>query len=244
MTPAVVLHAFDYGDTSRILRLLTRDCGVQSVIARGARRSVKRFANLDPLTEGTAHFYVKHGRDLHTLAGFDGVMLRRGLAQELMRFSTAMLLAELIMRFSPAEPDTGLYDLFVHQLDLLMTATGEQLELLSIAGPWQLVASLGFSPSLAHCARDGAELPRGAARFSIVDGGFLCRSCSAGARLPELSREDRSLLEKLVGGSLADVAAPGGRHLAAHRRLFARFATRHVAEGRELSTLELWETPP
>ena len=37
-TDAIVLHAFDYSETSRILRLATRDAGVQSVLARGARR--------------------------------------------------------------------------------------------------------------------------------------------------------------------------------------------------------------
>jgi DNA repair protein RecO (recombination protein O) len=36
-TDAIVLHAFDYRETSRIVRLATRDVGMVSVIARGAR---------------------------------------------------------------------------------------------------------------------------------------------------------------------------------------------------------------
>ena len=42
-TDAIVLHVFDYSETSRILRLATRDAGLQSVLARGARRSKSRW---------------------------------------------------------------------------------------------------------------------------------------------------------------------------------------------------------
>ena len=39
VTDAIVLHAFDYLESSRIIRLLTREAGVQSALARGARKS-------------------------------------------------------------------------------------------------------------------------------------------------------------------------------------------------------------
>ena len=49
VTEAIVLHAFDYLETSRIIRLMTREAGVQSVLARGARNSRKRFGNAGDL---------------------------------------------------------------------------------------------------------------------------------------------------------------------------------------------------
>src|ERR671932_607097 len=42
-TDAIVLHAFDYLESSRVLRLATREAGVRSAIAKGARRSTRRF---------------------------------------------------------------------------------------------------------------------------------------------------------------------------------------------------------
>lgn len=79
-TDAIVLHAFSYLETSRILRLLTRDAGVQSVLARGARNSRKRFGSaLDLFAEGTAELQLKPGRDLHTLTSFDVTKSRPGL---------------------------------------------------------------------------------------------------------------------------------------------------------------------
>jgi hypothetical protein len=71
-TESIILKGFAYGDTSRILRLLTRQHGVQSVIAKGALRPRSRFGGvLDPFTEGLATFNLREGRDLHTLSGFE-----------------------------------------------------------------------------------------------------------------------------------------------------------------------------
>jgi DNA repair protein RecO (recombination protein O) len=54
-TPAVVLHAFDYSETSRIVRLATREAGVQSALARGAKRSRSRYGSAFGLVaEGVA----------------------------------------------------------------------------------------------------------------------------------------------------------------------------------------------
>src|SRR2546425_1041336 len=43
-TPAVVLRTYPYSETSKIVRLATRDLGVQSAIAKGVLRPKSRFA--------------------------------------------------------------------------------------------------------------------------------------------------------------------------------------------------------
>src|SRR3990172_12397908 len=104
-TPAVVLRAFPYGDTSRILRLATRDHGVQSVIAKGAMRPRSRFVGrLQVLSEGVARFYYRSTRDLHTLAGFDVTDQHVALAGDLRRFAAAAALAGLVLRSAHEGP--------------------------------------------------------------------------------------------------------------------------------------------
>src|SRR5690242_6853511 len=72
LTEAIVLHAFDYLESSRIIRLLTREAGVQSTLARGARKSRARYGSaLDLFAEGSAQLYVKPNRELHNLASFE-----------------------------------------------------------------------------------------------------------------------------------------------------------------------------
>lgn len=67
-TDAVVLRALDYGETSRIVTLLTRTHGVVGAMARGARRPTSRFGStLQPMACVEAVLYVKPGRGLQTL---------------------------------------------------------------------------------------------------------------------------------------------------------------------------------
>src|SRR5947208_2219573 len=88
VTEAIVLHAFDYLESSRILKLVTRDAGVRSVLARGAKRSRKRFGTaLDLYAEGTAELRMKTGRDLDTLSSFD--VPRAGRSARVARTSRA-----------------------------------------------------------------------------------------------------------------------------------------------------------
>src|SRR5207247_11295461 len=85
-TPAVVLQTYRYSETSKVVRLATRELGVQSAIAKGALRPKSRFgAGLELLSEGTAQLYFRETRALHTLAAFDLANLRRDLAAELGR---------------------------------------------------------------------------------------------------------------------------------------------------------------
>jgi DNA repair protein RecO (recombination protein O) len=94
VTDAIVLHAFDYLESSRILKMVTRDGGVRSVLARGMRRSQRRFgAALDLFAQGTAELHSKAGRDLDTLAAFDVNRARPQLAGELARVTGAAALA-------------------------------------------------------------------------------------------------------------------------------------------------------
>ncbi|MCP3678475.1 MAG: DNA repair protein RecO, partial [Deltaproteobacteria bacterium] len=64
-TGAIVLNAIDYGESDRIVTFYTTDYGKVAGIAKGARRSRKRFVNkLEPFSHITLTFFHKDGRDL------------------------------------------------------------------------------------------------------------------------------------------------------------------------------------
>ena len=186
-----------------------------------------------------AQIYLKQSRDLQTLGAFDVTAQRPGLAREVARYAAAAALAELALRLSPSEPHPEIFDLLAAALDRLDQAESDDVPVLSIAALWRMIGTLGFSPSLDACARDGRPLPDGTARFSVMDGGFLCASCAAASDAPKLPVEDRAALKQLVAGDL-----PGDlsdKRLAAHRRLFTRFVRRHASEDKELDALAFWE---
>ena len=242
VTDAVVLHAFDYLESSRILRLATRDAGVVSVLAKGARRSRSRYGSaLDLFAGGSAQMYVKPGRDLHTLSSFEVSRSRPGIAEALGRFTGAAAIAELVLRFASEEGSAGLYDTIVEALDALAAAPAGRAREVALAGAWRLVTELGFAPSLELCSRCHAPIePGGAAMFSHPAGGLVCARCArlepAGRVLPEGARDALAAWVAGREAPLADDAA--GR---AHQRLLREFLREHLADGRPLRAFEVWE---
>lgn len=244
-TPAIILGALRYGETSKVVRLVTRDFGIRSAIAKGALRPRSRFgASLQLLSEGVAHLYLKDTRDLQTLAAFDLTHLHVGLTGDLPRFAAATALGEVAWRFSPAEAHPDSYDLLSGGLSVLEAAPEEAVEVLSLRLLWRLVGVLGFAPALTECARDGSPLPADEPlRFSAAEGGGLCARCSRGETVTTLPASDRRDLEALVSPG-ADLPVLDDRHAASHRRLFARFLRHHLAEGATLPALAFWEDRP
>lgn len=241
-TDAIVLHAFDYLETSRILRLATRDAGVQSVIAKGARRPKARHASaIDLFAEGSAQLSLKPGRDLHTLTGFDVTRVRVGLAAELARFSAASAIAELVLRFGNDEAQPELFTLLASVLDALAVTPAVDARRVALGGAWRLVAAFGFAPTMELCARDLAPIADDATiAFSHREGGVLCTSCARGTvgvrMLPLAAR--RAVASWLDDGEPEPLDDPS---LRAHQRLLREFVHEHLTDGRPLRAWDSWE---
>jgi DNA repair protein RecO (recombination protein O) len=244
-TPAIVLSTLRYSESSKIVRLATREHGVQSAIAKGALRPKSRFGGaLQLLSEGQAQLLVKEQRELHTLTAFDLSRLHVGLAADLERYATACALAEVMFRFAPADPHPESFDLLREALSELEEVPGGAVESLSLRHLWQLVSVLGFAPSLQACVIHGTPVPpTGALPFSTREGGALCSACFAthgATQLPEQARLDlAALLDEEAPLPKLDV-----KHARAHRRLIARYITYHLAENAQLPAVEFWTQRP
>src|SRR2546422_508882 len=134
-TSAVVLRTYPYSETSKIVRLATRDLGVQSAIAKGVLRPKSRFAaGLELLSEGMAQLYHRETRELQTLAAFDLLVLRRELAQDVGRFAGATAQAELMLKMAPAAPLPAAYDTLTTGLDALRFAAPDAVDAVALRG--------------------------------------------------------------------------------------------------------------
>ena len=242
VTEAIVLHAFDYLETSRIIRLMTRDAGIQSVLARGARNSRKRFGSaVDLFAQGTAELEVRENRDLQSLVSFEITRARAQFATDVGRFTAGSMIAEMALRSSSDEPAPGLFDAVERALDDLTLADPESSISAGLAGAWQIIAALGFTPSLDACANCHAELDGSlAVAFSHSAGGALCVRCArlaSGSRtLPPDARD--ALRTWIEGNSGARLSLQEAK---AHQRLLREFFLEHVAGDRELKAYTVWE---
>jgi len=248
-TSAVVLRTYPYSETSKIVRLATRDLGVQSAIAKGVLRPKSRFgAGLELLSEGMAQLYHRETRELQTLAAFDLLVLRRELAQDIGRFAGGAVLAELMLKMAPAAPLPAAYDTLTTGLDALRIAAAGAVDAVALRGLWLLLGALGFAPALGSCVRDGTPIPPlpggGQVAFSTAEGGVLCARCAPpppspnqATRLPAQAHRDLVALND-PDAELPALAPP---HAAAHRRLLARFVRHHFGETSTLPALDFWE---
>jgi DNA repair protein RecO (recombination protein O) len=231
---AIVLQCFHYGETSRIVRLLTRSVGVHSAIARGASRPRSRFAVMEPFAEGVAALYLRPGRDLQTLGGFDLTRSRQALGRDLLCFGGASLVAELVMRTASEEPQPALFEAVSQALDRLVTVPAADAEAAVLAAVWHVVATLGFTPELDECTHCGRRVdPDADATFDYAAGGIRCDACSAGLPGRRIPVHARRALASFAAGVPTAVEVTEG-----HWRLLGRYLEHHLLEGTPLRSLE------
>ena len=237
-TDAIVLQSFPYGETSRIVRLLTRSAGVHSAIAKGALRPRSRYAMMEPFAEGAATLYIRDTRDLQTLGGFDLTRSRQGLGRDLLRFGGASLIAELVLRTASEEANPDLYDAVAAGLDRLLGVAPENLEVSVLAVTWHLIAQLGFTPELDCCIVCGSAIdPASDAMFDYAAGGLRCDGCAAGLPGRRIPARARAALLEFSSGRPAAVGVTEG-----HWRLLTRYLEHHILEGSPLRSLHFVAT--
>jgi len=231
-----------YGETSKIVRLLTRDLGVASGIARGAKRAKSRTGpRLDLFMSGSATLFVKPHRDLHPLTQFDASRIHERLATDVRRFAAASALAELALKCAPADPHPQVFEAAAAGFAALEHTEADSTDTVALLACWGLVVSLGFAPALDHCVVCDQPID-GRVAFSAAQGGALCAVHRAGVSTSMLAEPDAAALAALAGGRLPEPL--DARHAAAHRRLLLGFIRHHLAEHRPLPAMTFWDAEP
>lgn len=243
VTDAIVLHSQDYLESSRILRLATREAGVQSVLARGAKRSKIRYGSaLDLFAQGTAQIHLKDNRDLNTIASFDVIRIRTGLAADIGKFTAASALAELVLRFAKDDAHPELFEGVSEAFDNLLEASPESATEVGIASAWRIVAMLGFAPTVDVCANCHNEIEtESKVAFSHSAGGALCATCARfapGSRI--LPPGEMSILKRWSHPEHPSRFHHDQQSLKAHLRLLREFLREHLSDDRPMRAVDVW----
>jgi len=233
-TEALVLRAVDYGESDRILHLLTPVTGRLTAIAKGARRSVRRFGGtLDLFNLLHVHWVPSRHSGM---ARLDQARLERafhGLRTRPRAFALGCYLLELLDRLAPeAGTPRDLARLFEFARGALesLEARDPDPRLRTILELCTLDA-LGLRPELRRCVRCGEEPVGPRVGFSVADGGPVCARCTAGGAdlLPVHLGTLRALEQGLrLGVARAERLALSPAALEEARRLVGRFQHFHL----------------
>ena len=242
---AIVLRHVDYQESDRVVTVFTQGHGRLAGLAKGVRRSVKRFAgHLDLFSEVELTFRPGRGELFH----FDqGTLIQAhlGIRNDLLAIAWAGYLSELTEKlFGEHEPHPDVYTLLsfaLHALDAPDGAREGPLRALELRLLWEA----GLLPELTVCGLCRQGVDTGLEfRFVASRGTLLCERCSplepevlipAGA-ISLLGASLEMPLERLPGLQFSAVEARGARVLVGGfvRHHVGRLRTTEFLEGLEV----------
>lgn len=203
-TEGIILRTYPFSETSKIVHSLTLHHGIQSLLARGARRPRSRFGGgLETFTRLELVYYRKREGMLHTLSECSVIDSFPGLSGDLERFYAGMVVLEVVKRFATEEEsDRSLYILIVETLARLESVPSRVVESQLLRFLWNFVGHLGFQPDLRTCASCGSICEETGALTAREGGaGVLCSACSSRDRGAfELGSRRASVIDLLTGG--------------------------------------------
>jgi len=245
--PAIVLRHVDFRESDRVITLFTRDYGRISGLARGVRRSVRRFSGRLDLFS-LAELQYREGRgDLVNLEGALLISAHLGIREDLFRIAWASYLSELVERlFGPGEPHPSAFELLVESLEYLGHRGALQEGVLRVL-ELRFLAEAGLQPELEACVNCRRPVGRELLfSFVVTRGGPVCERCApveAGQTIPGgtlelLSASLRMPLEALRTLEFTPEEAQGAKEL------LAAFLRYHVAPLKSAAFLAGLEPEP
>ncbi|MCL2100368.1 MAG: DNA repair protein RecO [Fibromonadales bacterium] len=178
-TQIIVLHRYAYGDSSWIVKALSPDVGILSLLVKGAKSKKSPFkTGIDPL----AHSEIEIRYDRHKNSSL--IIPKEAALQNyfpkmrsnLQSLASAQLMAEILLKLGKEKSHAA--EEFKWLLNNL-----KYLELNAIKenslSLWlhELCDILGYAPTLSKCGRCGQELLQGPADLWPALGGAVCKVC-------------------------------------------------------------------
>lgn len=179
-TDAIVLDCIDHGESDLIVTLFCRDRGRIAAIAKGAKKSKKRFVNkLELFTFLRVNYQQKDIQSLAFLAEADIHTSFLNIRKSLGLYTTASVIREfLLIAMREGEVDLKVFRLSLwalHQLNL-----SNQPQAILALFLVRFFDCVGYRPDLENChVCNSTVRVHTSYSFDITGGGLICSNCSS-----------------------------------------------------------------
>ena len=201
---AIVLRRISFGETDRIVTLLTRERGKISAIAKGSRKPISRLAGPTELMT-YSRMQLATGRNLDIITQVDVKDSFPRIRSDLQKIAHATYLMELVARLTEEhERSIDLFDTLLSALYLMERPNDPE----KIAHMFELhfMKLLGYEPVLDRCLRCEKPIASEEFYFSPSLGGLACGECGP---LPEdamqVTRETVETMRLLLSAEAPEV---------------------------------------
>jgi DNA repair protein RecO (recombination protein O) len=225
-TNAIVIHSHHYGESDKIVTFFTKDFGKMRGIAKGARRSKKRFQNaLEIFSHLRLIFFDREGMGLVRAENCDILHHFPRIREDLKRILYGNYYLELVNEMAvEREANAEAFDLLLSFLSTLDTVEPQEEALRTFE--IRMLSLFGYQPNMRRCGlcrREWGDFKEiSSVFFSPEKGALICKQCSnAFNNLIPLSLGTARLIEKISQTELEKV----------HR---LKFTSQALSESREL----------
>ena len=182
---AIVLRSLDYGESDRIITFYTDDFGKLTGIAKGARRSKKRFPNALELFSCSNILFSKNRGGLRLIESCSVTNHYSGIRSDLEKTLLASYFIDLTSQFtSEGKKNRNLFQLLQNSLEII--DTGNCSDIITRLFELHLLKLKGFEPVLDRCTicKTPVNEIEIAYRtrpllFSLNRGGIKCPKCNS-----------------------------------------------------------------
>ena len=194
-TDALILSSRIFGETNRILTILTPDKGIIDAVLYGGRKSRLR-SLASPFHTGTIWLYNDEARHSIKITDFDVVKFRPVLHENLYKTLAASFCSELLIKTKGGNEDSQykvLWQLMNGFLDGLELIDEKGAELGLLRFIWRFLSLQGVQPDINACCVCDSEFISSdtignekknvlsyASYYDESKQGFLCNDCSSG----------------------------------------------------------------
>ena len=204
ISSSIIMRTWEFGETDLLVSFFTHDKGRLKGVAKGARKSRKRFSNcLDLFCLISLEFGMKTKGNLNFIHSGKLIEAFPGLRSDFSSLSLASYMVEITeILFPLGVVDKRMFDLLKNSFFALNK--GEKLDQIRIFFDAKAMALGGYGINLEKCCNCGRHyIGEGRAIFKRDRGGISCMKCGQESSLsPGLGPNSVKLLKELQSFNL------------------------------------------
>lgn len=178
-TEGIVIGETNYSESSKILKVLTREYGLISIMAKGCRNIKSKLRGVSSRLV-YANFQINYKKDgISTLISADTIDTLRNILIDIEKISYVSYILDLTEQVYKHSYDNDIYSVLVDTITKINE--NYDYETLTYIYEIKLLDYLGIRPNIDKCSICGDT--KNILTISVDGGGYICKNCYSGEKI-------------------------------------------------------------
>ena len=172
-TEGIVVGETNYSESSKILRIFTKEYGLISVMSKGCRNIKSKLRGVSSKLV-YANFHINYKKDgISTLISADTINTLRNILIDIDKISYVTYILDLTEQIYKHSYDNDIYNILINVIKKINE--NYDYETLTYIYEIKLLDYLGIRPNIDECSICGNT--KNILTISVDDGGYICSNC-------------------------------------------------------------------